>query len=96
MLQQGSVAKGPDCRLFLSLLKYQTKQGEKWLFKLDIGKDPATGQRRTTTGRGFTKKKDAEAAANELLASLRDNTYDNRKITFELVYQEWLQYNKDT
>jgi hypothetical protein len=79
-----------------SFRKYQTKQGGKWLFKMDTGKDPATGQRRTTTRRGFNKKKDAEAAANELLASLRDDTYDNRKMTFEEVYLEWLQYNQDS
>ncbi|MCP3765032.1 hypothetical protein NLX67_22265 [Domibacillus sp. A3M-37] len=34
------------------------------------------------------KKKDAEVAANELLASLRNNTYNNRKITSEQGYQE--------
>ncbi|WP_050184137.1 Arm DNA-binding domain-containing protein [Domibacillus robiginosus] len=61
-----------------SFSKYQTKQGEKGLFKLDISKDSATGKRKTKTRRGFNKKKDAEAAAIELPALLRDNTYDNR------------------
>ncbi|SDH22694.1 AP2-like DNA-binding integrase domain-containing protein [Aneurinibacillus thermoaerophilus] len=43
-----------------SFQKYKTKDGEKWMFKMDVGIDPATGKRKTTTRRGFKTKKEAQ------------------------------------
>lgn len=71
--------------------KYATKQGEKWLFKMDVGKDPATGKRKTTTRRGFKRKSDAEKAAAQLLRELLSGELKKDDIIFEEVYSEWYE-----
>ncbi|XSC72024.1 Arm DNA-binding domain-containing protein [Bacillus licheniformis] len=44
-----------------SFQQYKTKSGYKWLFKMGVGIDPKTGDRKTTTRRGFKTKKEAVA-----------------------------------
>ena len=39
-----------------SYQKYKTKSGERWLFKMYVGKDPKTGEAVRITRRGFLKK----------------------------------------
>jgi integrase len=72
-----------------SFQKYATKTGERWLFKMDVGRDPGTGKRKSTTRRGFKRKSDAEKAAAKLLRELQDGYMKKDDITFEEVYQEW-------
>lgn len=40
--------------------QYDTKQGKKWLFKVYLGIDAATGKRIETTRRNFPTKKAAQ------------------------------------
>ncbi|XBO86331.1 Arm DNA-binding domain-containing protein [Bacillus licheniformis] len=48
-----------------SFQQYKTKTGYKWLFKMGVGIDPKTGNRKTTTRRGFkTKKKLSQPLRN--------------------------------
>lgn len=72
-----------------SYKKYATKSGELWMFKMDTGKDPATGKRKTTTRRGFKRKSDAEKAAAKLLRELQAGHLSKDDITFEEVFKEW-------
>lgn len=73
--------------------KYKTKKkGELWLFKMDVGRDPVTGDRKTTTRRGFASQKDAKAAAKQLERELADGTYSpDRKTTFSDLAKNWLE-----
>ncbi|MBU5267595.1 Arm DNA-binding domain-containing protein [Virgibacillus proomii] len=50
-----------------SYKKYQSKSGLRWLVQISLGKDPITGKYKSTTRRGFKTKKEAEAAAREIL-----------------------------
>ncbi|MGI2329703.1 tyrosine-type recombinase/integrase [Planococcus sp. YIM B11945] len=77
-----------------SFQKYTTKSGERWLFKMDIGKDPATGDRKSTTRRGFKRKSDAEKAAAKLLRELMTGEEKKEDITFEEVFNEWYEKHK--
>ncbi len=73
-----------------SYKKYQTKQGQKWLFKMDTGRNPLTGKRQTTTRRGFKTKKEAQAAALNLEQELTTGTLiNNSNLTFNEVYKQW-------
>jgi integrase len=58
--------------LMPSFSKYKTKQGWRWMFKLELGTDPKTGKRRNTTRRGFLHKPDAEEICRGLQSKLRN------------------------
>lgn len=79
-----------------SFEKYDTKQGKRWLFKMDVGKDPATGKRKTTTRRGFMRKLDAEEAADRMRRELQAGYFKRDDITFEEVFEEWYGKHKKT
>lgn len=79
-----------------SFEKYETKQGDKWLFKMDVGKDPSTGKRKTTTRRGFPRKADAQRAAAKMLRELQAGFFKQDDITFEEVFKEWYDKHKKT
>lgn len=75
-----------------SFQKYDTKQGKKWLFKIDIGIDPLTGRRRTTTRRGFESKKKAKDAADELEYQLkRGFSGKDDKLTVKEMADRWMK-----
>lgn len=75
-----------------SFQKYDTKHGKKWLFKMDIGIDPRTGRRRTTTRRGFDSKKKAKEAADELAYQMkRGFTGKDDQITVSEMAARWLK-----
>lgn len=81
-----------------SFKKYKTKtKGELWLFKIDVGKDPATGERKTTTKRGFATKSEARLAAADIERDVANGLYTpDNNITFSDYSQEWLNdYGKD-
>jgi integrase len=76
-----------------SFKKYKTKnKGELWLFKIDVGKDPITGERKTTTKRGFKSKPDARLAAADMEREILDGTYTpDNNITFSKFSEDWLK-----
>lgn len=72
-------------------MAYFYKVNNKWSFRLDLGPDPVTGQRRQKSKSGFKTKKDALKAAAELETEIANNTYVNENaITFEKFAEEWL------
>ncbi|CAM4407482.1 integrase [Paenibacillus endophyticus] len=76
-----------------SFKKYKTKtKGELWLFKIDVGKDPLTGERKTTTKRGFATKPEARLAAADIEREVANGLYTpDNNITFSEFAQEWLE-----
>lgn len=81
-----------------SFKKYKTKnKGELWLFKIDVGKDPVTGERKTTTKRGFSTKGEARVAAAEIEREVNTGLYTpDNNATFATFADEWLkEYGKD-
>ncbi|WP_031405330.1 site-specific integrase [Geobacillus vulcani] len=80
-----------------SFQKYKTKDGEKWMFKMDVGIDPATGKRKTTTRRGFKTKKEAQLAAAKLYDEINNGGYvKDTNILFKDFAQEWLAIYSET
>lgn len=71
--------------------KYDTKKGERWMFIIENGIYPQTGNRRRVVRRGFLKQKDAKDAAKELEYQLGIRNLDTKgNITFEGMAEEWL------
>ncbi|WP_274856628.1 Arm DNA-binding domain-containing protein [Bacillus methanolicus] len=69
--------------------KYETKKGERWMFVIENGIDPQTGNRRRVVRRGFLKQKDAKDAAKELEYQLGLRKLDTKgNITFEEMAEE--------
>jgi integrase len=61
-----------------------------WEFVFDLGKDPATGQRRRVTKGGFNTKSDAEEALKKAMAEYRDQPEEKPPIpTFAEFFEEW-------
>ncbi|AUZ30150.1 site-specific integrase [Bacillus licheniformis] len=79
-----------------SFQQYKTKTGYKWLFKMGVGIDPKTGNRKTTTRRGFKTKKEAVAAAAEFQKEIDNNALARNDITFEDVFKEWWYVHSKT
>lgn len=67
------------------------KRGDTWSYMLDIGIDPATGKRKQKSKGGFKTKKEAQAAAADLLSELNKGEYiEQKKMTFEELSNDWL------
>ncbi|KLV30447.1 site-specific integrase [Priestia megaterium] len=80
-----------------SFQRYSTKQGQMWLFKMDIGINPQTGKRKTTTRRGFKTKKEAQIAAGKLEQELLSGTsITNSNITFNETFAQWFSNHSKT
>ncbi|NPC91179.1 site-specific integrase [Bacillus sp. WMMC1349] len=79
-----------------SFQKYKTKAGYKWLFKIGTGTDPVTGNRKTTTRRGFNTKKKAVAAAAEFQKEIDNNDIIRNYFTYEEIYKEWWAIHSKT
>jgi integrase len=63
-----------------------------WSFTVDVGRDPATGKRKQKTVSGFATKKEAQAAAAELLSQLNKGVYvHSSDKTFEEHLNDWLE-----
>ncbi|WP_100406225.1 site-specific integrase [Bacillus solitudinis] len=70
---------------------YFRKRGDKWSFTIDIGRDPATGNRKQKSKSGFKTKKEAQAAAAELLNQLNKGiSFDNENVIIEDFMKHWL------
>lgn len=80
-----------------SFKKYATKnKGELWMFKADVGTDPQTGRRQTTTRRGFKTKREAQDAAREFENHREDGTLaiERQGVTVQEFLTEWLEVFK--
>jgi Site-specific recombinase XerD len=73
-----------------SYQKYDTKQGKRWMFKVDLGPDPKTGRRRTTTKRGFLHKPDAEMACRKYLEMVQNGIKVNSNIVVKELIEKWI------
>lgn len=78
--------------------KYKTKnKGELWMFKIDVGKDPITGERKTTTRRGFKTLREAKLAALQMEQEVINGEYQkDSDITFGEFAKKWLIEYKPT
>ncbi|WP_337017323.1 tyrosine-type recombinase/integrase [Oceanobacillus massiliensis] len=64
--------------------------GAKWSFSVDIGIDPITKKRKQKTASGFSSKKEAQIAAEELEKQIRDKTYiEVTEQTLKQFIDEW-------
>lgn len=63
---------------------------------MGVGIDPKTGNRKTTTRRGFKTKKEAVAAAAEFQKEIDNNALARNDITFEDVFKEWWDVHSKT
>ncbi|WP_062349876.1 tyrosine-type recombinase/integrase [Bacillus kwashiorkori] len=80
-----------------SFQKYQTKQGQLWMFKMDTGINPETGKRQTATRRGFKTKKEAQAAAAKFEQEIENGLLiNNNNLTYEEVYKQWFENHSKT
>ncbi|MFS0939074.1 tyrosine-type recombinase/integrase [Enterococcus casseliflavus] len=77
--------------------QYDTKQGKKWLFKVYLGIDAATGKRIETTRRNFPTKKAAQLELSRLQVEFEKNgLQQDTKQTFKEVYDLWLETYQTT
>ncbi|MDN4607962.1 site-specific integrase [Sporosarcina highlanderae] len=66
------------------------KRGKTYSYTVDMGVDPVTGKRRQLHKGGFTRKKDAEAAARKVELSLDENRFiEPSKKKFSDFIDEW-------
>lgn len=84
-------------RRLASFQKYTTKQGNMWLLKMDIGINPETGKRQTTTRRGFKTKKEAQLAAAKLEQELSSGILiNNNNLTYNDIFNQWFSQHSKT
>lgn len=68
------------------------KRGNTWSYMLDVGIDPVTGKRKQKSKGGFKTKKEAQAAAAQMLTELNTGTYvEEKKMTFEALSDLWFE-----
>jgi integrase len=78
-------------------MAYIRKRGKSWSYTVDIGRDPATGERRQHTKSGFRTKKEAEIAASRAETELADGTFVKESgITFRQFAESWLEFYSST
>jgi integrase len=76
--------------------RHEGARGSTWRFVVDLPPDPATGRRRQQRGSGFSTKRDAEAALNEVLAGVHGVPLGRAagRQTVQEFFDEWLAANK--
>lgn len=80
-----------------SIQKYTTKNGDRWMFVIENGKDPITGKRERIVRRGFMKEKEAIKAARDMEYEINKWNLDlKNKATFGDVAEEWYDTYKNT
>lgn len=80
-----------------SYQKYQTKEGQRWMFKMYTTPDPQTGIKKQTTRRGFKTKKEAMAAAIQLEQEVVNGVLiNNNNLTYEEVFNQWFSNHSKT
>lgn len=76
--------------------KYQTKKGDRWMFVVENGIDPQSGQRRRIVKKGFLKEKEAKNALKEFERKTSGKNFEDNNITFEDMAQDWLDVYSET
>ena len=79
-----------------AIKQYKLKNGEtRYMFKIYLGMDPKTGERRETTRRSFLNYREAEIEYEKLKVNGRKGNFINQ-ITYKEVYEDWLtsEYKK--
>ncbi|MGN7403511.1 tyrosine-type recombinase/integrase [Cytobacillus praedii] len=76
--------------------KYQTKKGDRWMFVVENGIDPQSGQRRRIVKKGFLKEKEAKNALKEFERKTSGKNFEDNNITFEEMAQDWLDVYSET
>ncbi|MDQ3342192.1 MAG: site-specific integrase [Actinomycetota bacterium] len=67
------------------------KRGSKWAYKLELSRDPVTGERRQQWVSGFRTRKEAEADRDEARANVRKGTYVMpARVTVAAYLGQWL------
>lgn len=71
------------------------KRNNSYVYRIDLGVDPATGKRRQISRQGFKNKKAVERALAEHLEQLRSGTHvDQSKMTTAEYLEQWLDNQK--
>jgi len=71
------------------------KRNNGYVYRIDLGVDPATGKRRQISRQGFKNKKAVERALAEHLEQLRSGTHvDQSKMTTAEYLEQWLDNQK--
>lgn len=84
--------KGSFYRRNCTCKKKRCTCGAKWYFKIDIGIDPATGNRKQKEKGGFDTKANAQEACAILISEIKNGTYvEESNILFKDFVQDWLK-----
>ncbi len=76
---------------------YFRKRGKTWYYSVDVGINPATGDRDRVYKGGFKTKKEAQAAVATLIHELDQGTYvKEANIIFKEFVEEWLELYQGT
>lgn len=66
--------------------------GAKWYFRFDIGPDPVTNERRQRERGGFSTKSEAQEAAKQIYAEIKQGTFfDEKDVPFEEYADSWME-----
>jgi integrase len=80
-----------------SFSKYKTKQGWRWMFKMEMGNDPKTGKRKNTTRRGFKSKGEAQDVLERFKLQLKKGLINkNSDILVKDLFKKWFAHYKET
>ncbi|WP_099224582.1 tyrosine-type recombinase/integrase [Listeria costaricensis] len=79
-----------------SVHKYETKKGTRWLVKMELGIDPMTGKRKSTTKRGFLTQKEAKREIAKIYTELENQKFImQNKILFTDFIDVWFKHYQD-
>ncbi|MBC1227213.1 tyrosine-type recombinase/integrase [Listeria booriae] len=78
-----------------SISKYETKKGTRWMIKIELGIDPMTGRRKSTTKRGFLTQRDAKREVAKMHTDIENGKYlKQEKIMFSDFLDIWFDHYK--
>lgn len=80
----------------MKIKKYEKNGQTLYKFQAYAGLDPATGRQKGITRRGFTSETEAEEAYFRFRLNLEDNSKNEKKYTFQEVYDLWIEEYKNT
>ena len=80
----------------MKIKKYEKNGQTLYKFQAYAGLDPATGKQKGITRRGFTSETEAEEAYFRFRLNLEDNSKNEKKYTFQEVYDLWIEEYKNT
>lgn len=81
----------------MAIVKYDVKNGKKWMFKEYLGVDPITGKKRWVTRRGFKTKKEAEAELTRLKFEFNKGVLSSKRgVLYGYVFELWAPLYAET